>query len=168
MGALFFVNAFPSFLDGVLSPHLPVSPTIVQSSRQAQYQQHSILPHHGPPHNSDSNSPEEGCIANHGQDPYRYIIPRDGNLATYPNLGQGSSSSQGTNGYTTYSPAHWKKIRPLYPLTGLQWILFSSPAPKFSCDFLLNYLNTLCFLCYLFLKHPSLQPSLPHSPTVST
>jgi len=107
VGALFFINAFPSFLDGFLSPHLPVSPSI----RQAQYQ-HSIVPHYGSPHNSDPNSSEEGCIANHGQDPYRYIMPRDG---TYPtNLGQDSSSSQATwsnktedeNGYATYPPAH--------------------------------------------------------------
>ena len=91
----------------------------MQSSRQAQYQ-HSMVPHYGSPHlhpsphNSDHNSPEEGSIANHGQGPYRYIMPRDGNLATYPNLGQGSSSSQVTwsnkaeddNGYATYPPTH--------------------------------------------------------------
>ena len=111
MGALFFVNAFPSFLDGALSPHLPVSPNIMQSSRQAQYQ-HSIVPQYGSPHlhpsphNSDPNSPKEGSIASHGQQgPYRYIMPRDGNLATYPNIGQDSSSSQVT-GYGTYPPAH--------------------------------------------------------------
>lgn len=83
----------------------------MQSSRQAQYQ-HSIVPHYGSPHNSDPNSPEEGRIANHGQDPYRYVMPHDGNSATYPNLGQGSSSSQATwsnktedeNGYVSYPP----------------------------------------------------------------
>ena len=111
MGALFFIDALPSFLDGVLSPRLPVSPNIMRSSRQAQYQS-SIAPHYGSPHNSDPNSSEEGCVqvANHGQDPYRYIMPRD---ATYPNLGQDSSSSQATwskteaeNDYTTFPPAH--------------------------------------------------------------
>jgi hypothetical protein len=85
----------------------------MQSSRQAQYQ-HSIVPHYGSPHNSDPNSPEEG-ITNLGQDPYRYIMPHDAHLATYPNLGQGSSSSQGAwsnktedeNGYhVTYPPPH--------------------------------------------------------------
>ena len=83
------------------------------SSGQSQYQ-HSIAPHYGSPHNSDPNSPEEGRIANHGHDPYRYIMPHDGTLVTYPNLGQGSSSSQATwsnktedeNGYVTYPPAH--------------------------------------------------------------
>ena len=108
------MNEFPSILDGVMSPQLPVSSSVMQSSRQAQYQ-HSIVPHYSSPHNSDPNSAEEGCIANHGQDPYRYITPHGGNLATYPNLGQGSSSSQGTwshktedenNGYVTYPPAH--------------------------------------------------------------
>ena len=112
MGALFFINEFPNLLDGVLSPQLPASPSVMQSSRQAQYP-HSIVPHYGSPHNSDPNSPEEGNIANHGQDPYRYIVPHDGSLATYPNLGQGSSSPQAwsnktedENTYVTYPPAH--------------------------------------------------------------
>jgi hypothetical protein len=82
---------------------------MMRSSGQAQYQP-SIVPHYGSSPNSDPNSPKEGCVANHGQDPYRYIMPR--NLATYPNLGQGSSSSQTTwsnktedeSGYATYPP----------------------------------------------------------------
>lgn len=45
-------------------------------------------------------------------------MPHDGNLATYPNLGHSSSSSQTTwsnktedeNGYVTYPSAHWELV----------------------------------------------------------
>lgn len=65
---------------------------MMQSSRQAQYQHPMVtVPHYGsphpPPHNSDPNSPGTG------QEPFHYRMPRDGNLATYPNLG---SSAEGT------------------------------------------------------------------------
>jgi hypothetical protein len=124
VGALFFVNAFPSFIGGVSSPDLTVSPNMMQSSRQAQYQHPMVtVPYYGsprpPPHNSDPNSPVERPISNHGQDPFRYVLPRDGNLATYPNLAQGSSSAEAPwsnkpnngNGYT-YPSTH---ENPPYP-----------------------------------------------------
>ena len=111
VGVLFFVEAFPSFI-GVPSPVLS---NIVQSSRHAQYQ-HSIMrvPHYGSPHphpslsprNSDPNSPIDEPTASHRQGPFHYIMSHHGNsLATYPNLGQGSSSAEAT-GYATYPPTH--------------------------------------------------------------
>lgn len=124
VGALFFFNAFPSFVDGVLSPNLPVSSGVMASSSGSAQYQHRIaaVPHYGPsqdhhhhrpssssPHNSDHNSPVED--PSHSQDAFRYVLSRDGNLATY----QGSSSAEATwsnvkaeeeNGYTTYPPTH--------------------------------------------------------------